>query len=264
MQSFSGTVKKVASRSLSGSKPTGNVNLKIATGRRELSEAFRLVYQCYRERGYATRHPSKMLYHASFGLPSSRTIVATAANNEVIGTVTVVGDNRFGFQLDPVYRTEITRLRKSGRRLGEVTCLAIKPTNRFGPREVFFGLTQYMIHYAYWQKFDDLLLSVHPRHHRFYWRHFRVFPLGACHAHAAACDNPAVGCRMDLAYLGRNMDADLWERYFGEIQPEDHYKGPPVSADDHHYFCEQRSIAPNTDGCRESDKERNGRHREAA
>ncbi len=249
----------MTTHSLPRPSPTTGLNVKIAAGRRQLSEAFRLVYQCYRERGYAARHSSEMLYHPCFGQPSSRTIVATTASNEVVGTVTVVGDNQYGFQLDPFYRSEIRALKRSGRRLGEVTCLAIKPTNRLRPREVFFALTRYMIHYAYWQKFDDLLISIHPRHHRFYWRHFRVFPLGSCHTHSAVCDNPAIGCRMDLYYLGRNMDANLWERYFREVQPESHYTGPPISADDHRHFCKQRSVGPYADG-----EDRDDRPQEAA
>ena len=219
--------------------PTTVLNVRIAVGRRELSEAFRLVYQSYRSRGYIAPHESRIAYSPRFGLPSSRTIVATTASNEVVGTLTVVGDNVHGFHVEPTYPTEIWALRKSGKRLGEVTCLATKVTDMFCPREIFFGLTRYMIHYAYWQKFDDLLLSVHPRHHRFYWRHFRVFPLGPCRAHAAVCGNPAIGCRMDLRYLGQNMETALWERYFAEVQSENHYSGPPISPEDHRYFCRE-------------------------
>jgi len=238
----------MTNHSLPSPSPATGLNLKIAFGRRELSEAFRLVYRRYRDKGYAASHSSKMLYHPSFGQPSSRTIVATTTGDEIVGTVTVVGDNKYGFQLDPFYRAEIRDLQKSGRRLGEVTCLAIKPTSRLRPREVFFGLTHFMIHYAFLQKFDDLLISIHPRHHRFYWHHFRVSPLGSCHSHTAACDNPAIGCRMDLYHLGRNVDADIRESYLKGVRPESHYNGPPISEDDHRHFCKQRSVGPYADG----------------
>ena len=221
-------------------------DVRIAGTRRELTGAFELVYRCYAEKGYIDPHPGRVVYQPAFGLPSSRTIVATGAKG-VIGTLTVVGDNRLGLKMETTYPAEVQSLREQGRSVAEITCLAIRPLGEFRPMAVFFALTRLMVHYAYSRRYDDLLLAIHPRHQRFYWRCFRVFPLGPCRPYPFVSGSPSICCRVDLRNLSRNVDPETWQQYFGKELPEAHYSRPPITPADHRYFCSRSGIVWDTD-----------------
>lgn len=228
---------------------------RIAAGRRELAEAFELVYRCYLAKDYIQPHPGGILYREAFGLTSSRTIIAEkqAAGGrqqagKIVGTLTVVGDNPLGLELETTYPREVQSLRDSARSLAEITCLAIQLADESQRRRaVFFKLTQLMIHYAYWRGYDDLLIAIHPRHHRFYRRYFRVLPLGPCRPHRFVSGNPAICCRIDLHNLKRNVNPELWRRYFSQFAADSREIGPPMDTADHHYFCRRMGIPLHTD-----------------
>lgn len=217
---------------------------RIASGREELARAFELVYRSYVARGYLQTHRGGVVYQAAFGLDSSRTIVALTEAGEVAGTVTIVGDNPLGLQLEATFGGEVESLRKAGRRLAEVTCLAVDPESGFGPGAVFFALTRLALQHARWRQLDDLLLAVHPRHHVFYRRCFRAYAVGPCRAHGPVRGNPAVCCRIDMRRLRENMAPPLWERYFCPMRTREECEGGPMAFADHAYFCRRRGIAP--------------------
>ena len=228
------------------SKPPA-LKARIAFSREELTGAFELVYRSYVAKRYIEPHPGGVVYQSTFGLPSSRTLVALSQAGEVLGTLTLVGDNPLGLQLEATYSAEVQSLRDEGRKLAEVTCLAAEPAAEIRPRAVFFALTEFALHYACWQQYDDLLLAIHPRHYRFYWHCFRVYPVGPCRPHGPVRGNPAVCCRIDMHHLQRNMLPRLWQQYFSRMRPKEHYAGSPITPSDHLYFCNRRAIALDAD-----------------
>ena len=219
----------------------------MASSRERLTAAFELVYRSYLTKGYIRPHPGGVVYQSTFGLSSSRTLVAVTQAGKLLGTLTLVGDNPFGMQLEATYSAEVEALLAEGRKVAEVTCLAVEPGAQFRPRAVFFALTQFALHYAYWQRYDDLLLAIHPRHYHFYWQVFRVYPVGPCRPHGPVRGNPAVCCRIDMRLLERNMRPKLWQQYFSPIGPKSDYLSPSMALADHLYFCHRRGIAPDAD-----------------
>lgn len=224
------------------------VNAKIANGREQLAAAFQLVYDRYLAEGYVEARPGRLLYYEVLGSPSSRTIVALERRGKVLGTLSIVGDNPLGLQAEATYPSEIASLRASGRRPAEITCLAIRKQDRLATLSVFFELTRLMIHYAYWRRYSDLLLAIHPKHFRFYDRYFRPYPVGPPRPHALACGHPAICHRIDLEHLRHNVSAELWEQYFAEPVPEDEFQRPPIRPADHEYFCYRSRLSPHS-GC---------------
>lgn len=218
------------------------LDVRIAAGREELEAAFGLVYRRYRTRDYISPNPGGIVYRPSFGLPSSRTIVGETRNGEIVATLTVVGDNPLGLQLETNCPKEVEQLRNRGRGLAEATCLAIEPVGSFRPREAFFALTRFMIQYAFWRGYEDLLLAVHPRHHRFYQRYFAATALGNSSPYPAASGSPAMCCRIDMPYLRQNVNRDLWQQYFSEEVPKSRFFVGPVAPSDHRHLCRQGGI----------------------
>jgi len=218
---------------------------RIATQRCELTDAYELIYRCYVAKGYISAHPGGIVYRAAFGLPCSRTIVNCDADRQVLGTLTITGDNPLGMQLETTYPNEVQLLRDRGRRLAEITCLAIRPADEFPSMAVFFDLTRFLIHQAYRRHYDDLLIAIHPRHEGFYRRRFQVELVGPCRPHGLVGGHPAICCRIDLHGLKRNGDPKLWNQYFANELPKASYFAPPIRPEDHLYFCKRSGIAPN-------------------
>lgn len=223
--------------------PGDQLDFRIAAGRKELAAAYELVYQCYVRRGLIAPHDGRIVYRPSFAAPRSRTFVGLTASGEVLGTLTLVGDNPHGFQLEQTFGPEISRLRAADRQLAEITCLAIGPVCETAAMSLFFGLTRLMIHYAMWQRFDDLLIGVHPRHERFYARRFLAYPIGEPRIHRAVKGKPAVCCRIELERLHQQGDRRLWHQYFGQPVPEQLLSGGPIQLADHIYFCRRAGIS---------------------
>jgi len=213
------------------------LRVRCGVGRGELAAAYELVYRSYCARGYVPPHPGGIVYQPTFGLPSSRTLIAASPSREPVGTLSIVGDNPWGFEAETTFPEEVRTLRRQGRRLAELTCLAIDPVEGFEPRCVFFALTKFMIHYVMWRGYDELLLAIHPRHYRFYWRFFRAYPLGPTRPHSFANDNPALACAIDLRTLRQNGDPELFRRYFARPVPVEAFLRPAIRPEDHHYFC---------------------------
>lgn len=223
--------------------PNSDLIVRIAANRRDLVGAFELVYSAYLAKGYIRPHPERIVYQPVFGLPSSRIVVAAVPGDDIAGTLSIIGDSPFGFQLETTYRDEVRSLRNEGRKLAEITCLTTESAGGFRPREVFAALTRFTIHYALWRGYDDLLMAIHPRHYRFYWRIFRAAPLGPPRAHEVVEGNPALCCRIDLGNLSRNMTPELSRQYFSCAYRDTQFLRPPINPTDHQYCCNRTGVS---------------------
>ena len=111
---------------------------------------------------------------------------------------------------------------------------------------VFFSLTHLTIHYAYWRRYDDLLMTIHPRHRKFYGRRFRAGILGNCRPYGMVRGNPALCCRIDLHQLRQLTDPKVERQYFATRPPKTELASPPMAPIDHGYFCARAGIAPDS------------------
>ncbi len=209
---------------------------RIAEGRQQLRAAFELAYEKYLVHGYVNETPAKLIYRKEFGLETSRTFVALDPSNHVTGTLTIVGDHSTdSLQVESTYKQEVDALRLAGRNLAEVTCLAIEGHEIRESIDTFFALTRFMIHYSLWRGFDDLILTLHPKHQRFYSRCYPIERLGSQKSHQPARDNPAVLCRLNLRTIHSSVRGDVGASY--KPIPTSQFVKPPISLPDHIYFC---------------------------
>ena len=109
---------------------SAEVTTRIAASRDELRRAYELVYRSYRAKGIVSAWAQGMVYRDAFGLDTSRTLVALRPCGRVVGTLTIVGDNDHGFEMEEAYSQEIGRLRGRGTCLAELTALASEPARR--------------------------------------------------------------------------------------------------------------------------------------
>lgn len=209
--------------------------VRFAQHRDEFEQAYRLVYQVYRERGYLARHASGIRYHPLFGLPDSRTIMALSPTGRLSGTVSLVFGGENGIPMEGAFSAELNGLRGAGRRIAEAISLAVQGCGKLRTRSVYFALTRFLIQYARYREIDDLVIAVHPNHARFYCKLLGFQPLGSCRAYDAVRGHPAVACRLSLEDLSESHPV-LRKMILSHPVPVEHFREPSMRWVDHAYF----------------------------
>jgi hypothetical protein len=182
---------------------TEGLDCGLASTTADLDAAFRLVHDQYVALGYMHPHPSGRRIGLHHSLPTTKVFVCKSGD-EVIGTVSLILDSLLELPCDELYRRELAPLRAAGRRLAEVSALAVHERCRTRDLGVLMRLVHLVVAYASRiAQVDDLCITVNPRHARFYeLLRFRRF--GAIKPHPAVQDAPAVPLVLDLC---RSLDA---------------------------------------------------------
>lgn len=202
---------------------------KIAETEQELEASFKLVYDAYLKLGYCEENPYKMratLYHA---LPTTTTLLAID-NGNVVGTLTVVRDNRHGLPVDKVFN--VKGLREKAQRLAEITSLVIhEDYRREKGGQVLFPLLRLMYEYSTSHfGVKHLVVSIHPKDVNFY-KSLLLFKTIPETTEQNYLGSPAVALHLDLEqavnryqdiYSKRNAKTNLYnffiERKIENIQ----------------------------------------------
>jgi N-acyl amino acid synthase FeeM len=147
----------------------GAYRIRVAEDRATREAAYRLVYDLYLEKGYAQKRPSRMWLSLHDALPGTTTLVVER-DGEVVAAVTVVPDSPLRLPADRVCGAELAKLRRAGRRPGEIISLGVSAgieDNRLVLVKLFnFAyLLARGVHQA-----TDLVVTVNPRHAGFYAR----------------------------------------------------------------------------------------------
>ena len=173
----------------------GLVALGLAVTPDAVEQAERLVHEIYVGRGYrdaarARRRP---------GSSARRAVFVAGVNGDVIGTLSLLRDSARGLPADALYAPELAVLRADGRRLAEVSALAVAPDWRGAALALVRPLVQLVGVYARdVGHVDELCITVHPRHAAFYERRLGFVRFGAEKPYGAVNGSPAVGLRLDL------------------------------------------------------------------
>jgi hypothetical protein len=181
-----------------------DIAVKIASERAEWEEAFLLVAQNYRNRGYEPADAKGFRFTPFHALPDTTTFVAKH-NDHVVATLSLVVDNTLmGLPLESIYGPEVHALRAEGAKLGEVTSLA---DTGLGVREflqVFVTMIKLMVHYHVAHGGDCCVISVNPRHRSFYSKVIGFVPLGPCRSYPCVQDAPAEAYVVTMPIMKQN------------------------------------------------------------
>ncbi len=153
-----------------------------------------LVTQMYSRRGYLTDGVATA--------PRRDSTITLDAHNaqQVMGTVTVRLDKRDGGLLaDALYKKEIDAFRADGRKVCEVSKLAVDP--RYGSKELMASLFQLAYLYAHRiYRASDAFIEVNPRHAGFYKRMLGFREIGELRI-CPRVNAPAVLLHVELDYM---------------------------------------------------------------
>ena len=186
------------------------------------SKASQLIERMYSRRGYDTETASALPHCPT------RITLETSRGEELFGTLTLGLDSEEGLLADALYPSEMNGLRAMGRKLCEISRLAVDP--QYGSKEVFaslFHLAYIYVHIIH--KATDVLIEVNPRHAGFYKRMLGFRQIGQVHT-CPRVNAPAVLLHLELAYMGTQIakhagfrnttERSLYPYFFANCEPE--------------------------------------------
>ncbi len=122
-----------------------SLEIKIADTEVELEQAFRLLHDSYVKAGYMQPDPTGLRILPQH-LLSQTAIIVAKWDGQVVGTMSMIRDNPLGLPMEKMF--SVADRRHSGRRLTEVSSLAIDPRFRGLVNQVLFPLFRFGVQYA--------------------------------------------------------------------------------------------------------------------
>lgn len=205
---------------------SGNYSVEFARDRADLLKAFELVHQSYMECGYIDRQEGELRVRIFDLLPGSITIVAKN-DDQVVGTISVVMDSRFGLPMEEAFSEEIKTLRRRGRRIAEVTGLSIRKSHRNS--RLVFDMFQLLTLYLTSSPVDDVCVAVSPPQAAFYETVLLFERMGDVRSYSSKKNDPVVGLTLPLF------------NYFSRLESE--YSGVPYESNLYAIFYSKNAIA---------------------
>lgn len=190
----------------------GPVQIALARSQAELLASFRLLYKSYLRAGLVSENRQQLRLTEFHPLSTTEVLVAKC-RDEVVSTMTLVGDGQRGLPLESMYGSEYAQLRRTGLRCAEAGSFADRRTSPTRFKQVFNLLARLLVQAAKARGYDALVAATHPKHARFYvrWLGFKQFgDLKQC---TYAEGNPAVALLLDFNAI---QGTRFHERLFGE------------------------------------------------
>jgi len=214
---------------------------KIASNREELRAAFELVARNYQAAGYEGSMSCKVRFTPYHALPDSVTFIAEHDGN-VLMTMTLVPDNTLlGLPLESLFGEEVARLRRARRRLAEVISLAAhKDLDAREFRPVFLAMSRLLFQYHLAYGGDTLVITVNPRHSKFYIKTMGYQPLGPCRPYEQVQGHPAEAYLLDVE-LARLHAPKTYDKIFAEWVPGAALVARPIPPHLVRYLSEEAS-----------------------
>ncbi len=169
--------------------------IRLAHSNERVSSASMLVQRKYASRGYEA---------SSFQKDPERITLMAFQEDQVIGTLTLGLDSPKPLLVEDLYKPEIDRLRAEGRKVCELTKLAVDQIH--GSKRILASL--FHIAYIYgrvMQGHTDVVIEVNPRHVAFYKRMLGFDEFGPERL-CSRVNAPAVLLRLELEYVDQQIE----------------------------------------------------------
>jgi hypothetical protein len=170
----------------------------IASNRQTRERAYRLAYNVYRSKGYVPHDDRGMIVAEYDARPETVTVLVEDEQGCAAGTVTLVFDAGNSLPCDEIFAPEVSALRLHGRRLLEVTRLAIDPAHAHSKTLLTLLCNAPFAYGLRVGGCTDLVIEVNPRHVAYYRRLLKFEILAGERACPRVQGAPAVLLRMDL------------------------------------------------------------------
>lgn len=177
-----------------GRNSTQEFKVRLAYNEDRRKSASLLIAKMYSWRGYESDALNQD--------PNRITLVAHQ-EDKIAGTVTLGLDSPKGLVVDELYKAEVDKLRAQGRKIAELTKLAVDESA--ASKAVLAALFHIAFIYAFHiHKYTDFVIEVNPRHVLFYKR-MLGFDLIGEEKMCPRVEAPAVLLHLDFDYIDRQI-----------------------------------------------------------
>lgn len=214
----------------------------VASNRNLRERAYALAHRVYRKAGYLPEHGNGLLVWPYDAHPETFTLLAQNQAGRDVGTISLVFDSPLGLPCDEIYGPEVKALRARGRRLAEVTRLALDEHLLPSKALLVWLMNLVFVFGVRVRRYNEAVLEVNPRHVNYYRRLLLFEPVGPERSCPRVNGAPAVLLRLDaetydreirrFAGLGTAAGQSTLYPYFYPL--EDESKAAEFLAQQHH------------------------------
>ena len=199
---------------------------RVARTQHELSEAYRILHDCYLEQGYGTKQESGMRIVKYFALPSTTTLIALY-DDEVVGTISIIRRASFGLPMETVF--DLSDFVDRNEIIAEVSSLAIDARFRQHRGALFLPLLKYFWEFVEgFMNLNSIVITVNPTMTDFYegFLGFKRLKHAKAEKYDFANGNPGIGMYLNVQnapilfaklYDHKAREKNLY-RYFVELK----------------------------------------------
>jgi hypothetical protein len=221
------------------------MRVQIASQPAEWMAALELVAANYRACGYEAPSSKPLRFTKYHALPETIVLVAKE-RDEVVATYSMVFDNPLmGLPMESIYAEEIASLRHQGRRLAEVTSLAVSGLSQREFVQVFTTMIRLGVQYHNRRGGDTWVITVNPHHRTFYCKAMGFQPLGECRSYPLVADAPAEAFFLDRQLM-KTHAPKMHELAYGEWLPPQALTATPLPAEQALTFADLSSQTDRT------------------
>lgn len=168
--------------------------VRLAHNEERRRSASLLIEKMYSWRGYGP---------AGVNRDPNRITLVAHQEDKVAGTVTLGLDSPAGLVVDELYKVEVDQLRAQGKRVAELTKLAVDEST--ASKAVLAALFHIAFIYAYHiHKYTDFVIEVNPRHVLFYKRMLGYEQFGT-EKMCPRVGAPAVLLHIEMTYIAQKI-----------------------------------------------------------
>ncbi len=229
--------------------PDNEYSVSVASDVISRIKAYELVYDIYRDQGYAKTSRSGRWVGVHHAHPETVTVIVEH-RGELAGTLSIVPDSPLRLPADELYADRLRDLRESGRRLSEIISLAVLET---GKSSQFVVLHLCMFAYLVSrevQRATDMVITVNPRHRRYYERRMHFAQAGPERTYGKVEGAPAVllSCDLDnhLRINGKDREKTIYRSWpspeeWGRLAWRIEEVHEPMTADETEFFLRYKT-----------------------
>jgi len=231
------------------------IDYRVARTRKEIEDAYRLVYEEYLKREYVEKSASQMRYSLFNADPQTTTFIAVS-DGEVLATATIIIDSPLGLPMDSIYRKEVDLLFRQGKKsICEVSMLASKTelfnggtSMMLNAKKLFFVFFLFKAIYDYVRlvlQLDYMCITLNPKHSLTY--DFLLFKdFGGLKNYDGVQGAPALAKALDVKgaeeECKRLNRMGLYKMFFVKLTPQEKFQDKMLfSPADLRYFFVQKS-----------------------